>query len=144
MAKRHIINDEWLYLYLWKRCFRSLHKGWESVFLSWGPVSKVFYILVGDFRCPPAPLMTISIASVKTTVQQGRRFCICGKVLVPGPPHLCAWGKSLGLPRCRDNDTLWLTCPEKERKHWVQKCSLSISCSTNTCEEEPSFARLWW
>lgn len=79
VAKLHIIIWVILSVFCGSGIFRSLNKGWEFMFLSWVPVSKLFCILVGDFRCPSVPPIIISRASRRTMIWE-RRFVLAAKI----------------------------------------------------------------
>lgn len=117
VAKLHIIIWVILSVFCGSGIFRSLNKGWEFIFLSWVPVSKLFCILVGDFRCPSVPPIIISRASRRTMIWE-RRFCIGSEDLASGLGHLCACGKSRGIPGSQVNNSS-LACHKDQRKHWM-------------------------
>ena len=102
MTKLQLINYEWFYQYF----FRSLNIGWEFILLSWAPVSKVFGVLVGDFRYPQHPQLVFleppweqwpEVLCWQQT--RGQVLATC----VPVASHCC-------LPRSRIIIPLWPTC----------------------------------
>ena len=72
----------------------------------------------------------------------GRRFCVGSQNLASGPGHLCACGKSHGLPRAQDNNASLVAARIKGQT----KCESTLQVSATIRihgRKSPDFARLW-